>query len=202
MAESRRVVLATRNRGKVRELDRLLAPLALEVRALSGFDAPEVEESAPTFVENALLKARSAAAVSGLPAIADDSGIEVDVLGGAPGVRSARYAGIDASDADNNARLLRALSRHPVSARGARFRCVMVYLAHPEDPAPVIAEGVWRGEVASAPRGEHGFGYDPLFLDPSLGRTAAELSPQEKNAVSHRAQAAAALLERLRSLLA
>lgn len=190
-------VLASRNPGKLRELSALLDPLALRLRSLSEFEAPEVEESAPTFVENALLKARSAAAATALPAIADDSGIEVDVLGGAPGVRSARYAGEHASDEQNLRQLLGALAGVPADQRTARFRCVMVYLMHPLDPSPVIVEGVWEGVVADAPRGESGFGYDPIFLDPTRGLTAAELSAADKNRISHRARAVNALVHAL-----
>lgn len=200
-AVAQEVVLATRNPGKVVELQALLAPLSLEVRSIDDFQAPEVEETGLTFVENALLKARSAARASGLPAIADDSGIEVDALDGAPGVISARYAGPGSSDADNNRLLLRSLAEVPAGQRSARFRCVMVYLSHPADPAPCLAEGVWEGEVIDAPRGEGGFGYDPLFLDPELGLTAGELSPSRKNAISHRARAVTALIELLRRRL-
>lgn len=193
----RTAVLASRNPGKLRELAALLDPLGLQLRSLSEFEAPEVEESAPTFVENALLKARSAAAASQLPAIADDSGLEVDALGGAPGVRSARFAGEGASDGENLRQLLSALANMPVERRSARFRCVMVFLSHPADPSPVIVEGMWEGVVVGEPRGEGGFGYDPIFLDPIRGFTAAELSAVEKNRISHRARAAKALVRAL-----
>jgi XTP/dITP diphosphohydrolase len=190
----REVVLATRNAGKVRELSELLVPHAYRVVALDEFDAPDVEESAPTFVENALLKARSAAAATGLPAIADDSGLEVDHLDGAPGVYSARYAGEGASDEANVALLLKSLAGVPDEARTARFRCAAVYLAHPTHPTPVICEGCWEGVVLPAPRGTQGFGYDPVFLDPASGLSAAELAPAEKNRISHRARAVRALV--------
>lgn len=197
-AQGRPVVLATRNPGKLRELAALLEPRGYALRSLSEFPAPEVVESAPTFVENALLKARSAASACGMPAIADDSGIEVDALHGAPGVVSARYAGEAATDEDNVRALLAALAGVPEAGRQARFRCVMVFIAGPLDPAPLICEGVWEGRIAASPRGEHGFGYDPVFVDPVTGRTAAQLSAREKNAVSHRARAVKALLAGLR----
>lgn len=188
------VVLATRNAGKVRELSELLVPYGYRVVAIDEFDAPEVEESAPTFVENALLKARSAAAATGLPAIADDSGLEVDHLNGAPGVLSARYAGEGASDEANVALLLKTLADVPDEARGARFRCAAVFLAHPAHPTPVICEGCWEGRVLQEPRGTQGFGYDPVFLDSASGLSAAELAPAQKNRISHRAQAVRALV--------
>lgn len=194
---SRRVVIATGNRGKLAELLRLLAPLGLEPVAQSEFGLHGVDEDAPTFIENALAKAREAARVSGLPAIADDSGLEVEALGGAPGVHSARYAGAHGDDAANNRKLLEALAARADVPRRANFRCVAVYLRHPDDPAPLIGEGVWHGEIAAAPRGTGGFGYDPLFLLPDLGLTAAELDPGAKNRVSHRAQALDALLHKL-----
>lgn len=188
------MVLATRNAGKVRELSELLVPHGFRVIALDAFDAPDVQESASTFVENALLKARSAAAATGLPAIADDSGLEVDRLDGAPGVHSARYAGDDASDEANVALLLRSLAGVPDEARSARFRCAAVYLAHPMHPTPVICEGCWEGFILQAPRGELGFGYDPVFVDPASGLSAAELAPEDKNRISHRAQAVRSLV--------
>ena len=193
----RDLVLATRNAGKVRELSQLLVPLGVRVVALDEFDAPDVEESAPTFIENALLKARSAAAATGLPAIADDSGLEVDFLDGAPGVRSARYAGLGATDAQNVALLLRSLEGVCGPARSARFRCAAVYLPHPLHPTPVVCEAHWEGVVLAAPRGAGGFGYDPVFLDPVSGLSAAELAPQDKNRISHRARAVRALVREL-----
>ncbi len=192
-----KVVLATRNAGKVRELEQMLAPHGFQVIAIAGFDAPEVEETAPTFVENALLKARAAAHAVGLPAIADDSGLEVDALGGAPGVRSARYAGPAASDADNVAKLLAALSGTDPAARTARFRCAAVYLPHAGHPCPIVCQAHWEGRILDAPRGSGGFGYDPVFLDPVTGLSAAELPAAEKNRVSHRGQAVRALVAAL-----
>ena len=160
-----------------------------------GVESPE--ETGLTFVENALIKARAACAATGLPALADDSGVVVDALGGAPGVRSARYAGAGASDADNVAKLLEALAEVAPRERGAAFVCSIVYLRHARDPCPIVCEGVWRGRILEAPRGSGGFGYDPVFFIEVLGRTAAELSRTDKNAVSHRGQALAQLLDRL-----
>jgi XTP/dITP diphosphohydrolase len=195
-----RWVLATGNRAKVAELEALLrdagAPLTLVPQTDLGVQS--VEETFATFVENALLKARHAAQHSGLPAIADDSGLAVDFLAGAPGVRSARYAGDDATDADNVAALLRALEHAP-PPRSARFHCVLVALLTPDDPAPLIASGTWEGEIARAPSGSNGFGYDPVFFDPRLARTGAELSAHEKNAVSHRGAALRRLAELLKN---
>jgi len=189
MAAPRRVVLASLNKGKVGEVAQLLVGSGLEVVSQSEFDIPEAEETAPTFVENALLKARNAARHTGLPAIADDSGLAVDVLDGAPGIYSARYAGPEADDAANNRKLLEALAGLPTSERGARFICCVVYLRHADDPVPLICEGVWRGQLLESPRGDNGFGYDPLFLVPELGLTSAQLPPEEKNRLSHRGQA-------------
>jgi XTP/dITP diphosphohydrolase len=195
------VVLATRNPGKIREVRRLLAPAGLSLAGLDAFsNVQEGEETGATFLENALLKARSAARATGLPAVADDSGLEVEALGGAPGVHSARYAGEPRSDAGNNTKLMRALERVPRGERGAAFRCVAA-AALPGGEA-IWAEGVWRGVVLEAPRGEGGFGYDPLFLDPEAGRTAAEMPPGEKDARSHRGKAFRDLAARLPALLA
>src|SRR5579885_63281 len=191
------VVLATHNEGKLAELRALLAPLSAKLRALSEFDAGAAEENAPSFVENALLKARHAARVSGRPAIAADSGLLVAALDDAPGVRSARYAGEDASDADNNQALLRALKGVPEAKRTARYVCVLVYLRSAEDPTPVIAHGTWRGVIAANPRGANGFGYDPLFYVPELKHTVAEFDAATKNHYSHRAKAAKHLLSLL-----
>lgn len=192
----RDVVLATRNAGKLAEMQALLGPLGWRLRAVSEFTADVADEPAPTFVENAIAKARHAAVAAGLPALADDSGLEVDALDGAPGVRSARYAG-DGGDAANNARLLGALAGVPEERRGARFVCALAFLRHPADPVPVLAIGAWRGRILVAPRGAGGFGYDPLFLDPETGLASAELPPAEKNRRSHRARAIAALLAQL-----
>ena len=192
-----KAVLASSNPGKLAELRALLEPAGMGVvpQDAFGFDPPE--ETGLTFVENALIKARAACTATGLPALADDSGVVVDALGGAPGVRSARYAGDGASDADNLARLLEALAGVEPPDRGAAFVCAVVYLRHAQDPCPIVCEGVWRGRILDAPRGGGGFGYDPVFFVESLGRTAAELSRAEKNAVSHRGQALEQLLGRL-----
>ena len=191
------LVLATGNAGKLREMREILAPWHVEVRAVAEFTREAPEESGVTFVENALIKARFAAAVAALPAIADDSGLEVDALRGAPGIRSARYAGERASDADNNARLLRDLEAVPDPDRTARYRCAMVFLRGPEDPAPVIAQAAWEGRIGRTARGDGGFGYDPLFVLDAAGGTAAELTAAEKNRCSHRGQALRALVAAL-----
>jgi XTP/dITP diphosphohydrolase len=190
-----RIVLASGNPGKAREIAQLLAEYRVEVLPQSAFNVPEAEETGLTFVENAILKARNAAAHSGLPAMADDSGLEVDALNGAPGIYSARYAGSGCSDADNNAKLLEALQDIPEAERSARFQCVLVYLTHAEDPTPLIVQGSWEGRILSAPRGAGGFGYDPLFFVPDLGMSSAELPADTKNRLSHRGQALRALLE-------
>ncbi|MNT19903.1 dITP/XTP pyrophosphatase [compost metagenome] len=195
-----RLVLASNNAGKLREFGTLLAPLGFDVVPQGDLGIPEAEEPFVTFVENALTKARHASRLSGLPALADDSGISARALGGAPGVYSARYAqmaGKPRSDAANNAHLVSQLAGK--LNRHAHYYCVLVFVRHAEDPCPLIAEGVWHGEVVDAPRGAGGFGYDPHFLLPGLGKTAAELSAEEKNAVSHRAQALRALVIRLQA---
>lgn len=191
-----RAVLATANEGKRRELESLLGE-NWELVSQGSLGVDSVEETGTSFRDNALLKARHASAATGLPAIADDSGLEVDALDGAPGVYSARYAGVDADDQANNTKLLEALADVPTAQRGARFRCVMVLVRGPDDPAPVIADRSWEGSIAVSPRGDGGFGYDPLFIDPDTGRHSAELSPAEKNARSHRGQAARALRDQL-----
>ncbi len=193
----KRIVLASNNAGKVREINQLLAEQEIQIIPQREFGVPEAEETGLTFVENALIKARNAALHSDLPAIADDSGIEVDALQGAPGVYSARFAGPGSSDADNNRRLLEALQDIPPEKRSARFQCVMVYLHHAEDPTPIICQGTWEGQILEAPRGEGGFGYDPLFLLTEKGCTSAELPPEEKNRLSHRGQALRRLLAAL-----
>lgn len=195
---SRTIVLASGNPGKVREIDRLLATLDYHVVPQTELGVPDVDETGLTFVENAILKARNAAHHTGLPAIADDSGLEVDALGGAPGVHSARYAGVDASDAANVNKLLTALHNVPESGRTARFQCLMVYLRSSEDPTPVIAQGTWEGRISTAVRGSNGFGYDPVFHVPDRNCTSAELAPDEKNQLSHRGQALRVLIEKLR----
>jgi len=194
-----RLVLATGNAGKLREMREILAPWRVDVRALSEFTADAAEETGLTFVENALLKARFAARVAGLPAIADDSGLEVDALHGAPGIYSARYAGPAADDAANNALLLRELTSVDVASRAARYRCAMVFLRWPEDPSPVIAQAAWEGRIGHVARGAGGFGYDPLFVVDDGARTAAELDPAEKNQRSHRGQALRGLVAALAS---
>ncbi|NMG27546.1 RdgB/HAM1 family non-canonical purine NTP pyrophosphatase [Aromatoleum evansii] len=192
---SKRLVLASNNAKKAAEMATLLAPLGIEVVPQSAFDIPEADEPHNTFVENALAKARHAAKLSGLPAIADDSGLCVMALGGAPGVQSARYAGEPKSDARNNALLIERLAG--VSDRRAFFYSVVVLVRHAEDPRPLIADGEWHGAILDAPRGEAGFGYDPLFYVPQLGQTAAELDAKLKNTLSHRGAAMRHLLSRL-----
>ncbi len=194
------VALASNNPGKLREFGAMFAPLDIELLPQADFNIPPIEETGLTFVENALLKARNACRHSGLPAIADDSGIEVDALNGAPGIHSARYAGPDADDQANNAKLVQALAHIPPQERTARYRACLVYMRHAEDPAPLIAEGEWEGLIVIEPRGQAGFGYDPHFYIPELGKTGAELDPAEKNRISHRAKALAVLLEKLRRL--
>ncbi len=199
-----RIVLATGNPGKVFELNGVLESWGVEVIAQTEFAVPEIVESGLTFVENALLKARNAAKCTGLPAIADDSGLEVDALKGAPGIYSARFAGPDAGDADNNAKLLLELEGIADAQRTARFQCVLVYLRHEHDPVPLICQGSWEGAILHAPQGENGFGYDPLFYIKALGCSAAELSAEQKNKLSHRGQALRQLtgiLPKLRSHL-
>ncbi|HEY2346154.1 MAG TPA: RdgB/HAM1 family non-canonical purine NTP pyrophosphatase [Xanthomonadaceae bacterium] len=192
-----RLVLASSNRGKLAELRELLAASGHELLAQSDFDVGDADETGATFVENALIKARHAALATGLPALADDSGLVVDALDGEPGLRSARYSGRHGNDAANNALLLDRLRNVPEAARGAHFYCVLVMLRSASDPQPLIAEGLWRGRILSAPRGANGFGYDPLFLPDGYDISSAELDPALKNANSHRGQALARLRERL-----
>lgn len=186
---TRRIVLASSNAGKVREINQMLAGLNLEVLPQSQFGVPDVDETGLTFVENAILKARNAARHARHPAIADDSGLEVDALEGRPGIYSARYAGPGAGDEANLRKLLAELEPVPDEQRTARFQCLMVYLRHAEDPTPLIFQGTWEGRIARAPRGANGFGYDPVFFVPTHGCAAAELAPEEKNRLSHRGQA-------------
>jgi len=190
------VVLASGNAGKLRELAATLAPLGMQLISQSEFAVPEVEETGLSFVENALLKARAAALVSGHPAIADDSGLEVDYLKGAPGIHSARYSG--EGDAANNSKLLAALGDLPPEQRSARFQCALVYMRHALDPMPVVCQASWEGRILKAPRGANGFGYDPLFYVPEYDCSSAEIPTEEKNRISHRARASALLLEALR----
>jgi XTP/dITP diphosphohydrolase len=190
-------VLASSNAGKLKEMREILAPSGIELVAQTELGIADAEETASTFVENALLKARHAARLCGLPALGDDSGVCVDALGGAPGLYSARYAGEHGNAAANIAKLLAALRDTPDERRTAHFHCTIVLLAHADDPAPLIAEGRWYGRILHAPRGEQGFGYDPVFFDPALNLGAAELDAQIKNRVSHRGQALALLRDLL-----
>ena len=190
-----RIVLASNNAGKVREFNQLLADSDIEVIPQSEFSVAEIEETGLTFVENALLKARNAAAHTGLPAVADDSGLEVDALQGAPGIYSARYAGAGASDQDNVQKLLDALKNVPEKKRSARFQCLMVYMRHARDPTPRIFQGTWEGQILYETRGDNGFGYDPVFYVPDQRCSSAQLSPEVKNSLSHRGQALKQLVQ-------
>ena len=190
----RRIVLATGNAGKLTEIRHVFSGLDMDIVAQSEFSTPEAVEDGLSFVENAIIKARNAAAHSGLPALSDDSGIEVDALNGEPGIHSARYAGDDESNIE---RLLRELAGVPEQKRTARFQCVMVYLRHANDPVPVIAQGAWEGTILEAPQGAGGFGYDPVFFVPERGCSAAELTAEDKNLLSHRGKALRQMLELL-----
>lgn len=193
-----RIVLASGNRGKLAEFRQLLQHSGFDVVPQSEFAVTDCDETGLSFVENAILKARHAAHCTGLPALADDSGLEVDALQGAPGIYSARYAGASSDvDAANNRKLLEALRDVPDARRGARFQCVLVYMRHARDPSPLICQGSWEGRIAMAPRGADGFGYDPLFIVPELGQSAAELPAATKNRLSHRGKAMANLLAAL-----
>ena len=193
----KRVVLASANAGKLRELHALLAPHGMDVVSQLEFEIPSIEETGESFVENAIIKARHAARLSGLAAIADDSGLMVDALDGAPGIYSARYAGVDAGDSENLQHLLDNMRDIPESRRGARFVSLVVFMNHPRDACPLVCEGVWPGRITRAPRGDRGFGYDPIFYLEDCGCTSAELEPAHKNSISHRAKAMQALLARL-----
>lgn len=193
-----KLVIATGNAHKLHEIKVLLEPLGIEVIPQSDFNVPEAAEPHCTFIENALAKARHAARLTGLPALADDSGICVEALSGAPGVISAIYAGEPRSDARNNEKLLAAMQ--DITDRRAHYHCALVLLRHADDPQPIIAEGQWHGIILEAPRGEGGFGYDPLFLDTELQQTVAEISTEDKNRVSHRGKALRALVEKLRDI--
>lgn len=195
----KKVVLATGNAGKVRELASLLADFGLDVVAQTELGVSSAEETGLTFIENAILKARHAAQVTGLPAIADDSGLAVNALGGAPGIYSARYAGEEASDQQNLEKLLEALKDVPDGQRQAQFHCVLVYMRHAEDPTPLVFHGSWDGIITHTPAGVGGFGYDPIFYVPDEGKTASQLTREEKSAISHRGQALKLLLEAMRN---
>lgn len=196
---TQQLVIASNNKGKIAELTELLAPLGMQPIAQGELGVGEAEEPAVTFVENAILKARHAARATGLPALADDSGLAVDALGGRPGVRSARFAGAEASDQDNVKHLLTEMANVPEPERTAQFHCVLVYLRHADDPTPVICHGRWPGSILEQPCGEGGFGYDPVFLVPEHGCSAAELSRSEKSRISHRGRALKMLIEQLRA---
>lgn len=196
-----KLVVASNNAGKLREFGEMLTPLGWEITPQKALGVEECEEPHCTFIENALAKARHAAAVTGLPALADDSGLCVSALGGAPGVYSARYAGEPKSDTRNNEKLVAALEESAKNGnpdRRAHYVCALVFVRHANDPQPLIAEGEWHGEIVSTPQGEGGFGYDPYFLVPEFGKTAAELPPEDKNRLSHRGKALALLVERLK----
>lgn len=197
---SQRIVLASNNPGKVREIGQLLADQDIEVLPQNNFDVPEAEETGLTFVENAILKARNAAHYTGLSAIADDSGIEVDALKGAPGIYSARFAGVGASDEENLQKLLQELKDVPEEKRAARFQCLMVYMRHENDPTPLICQGTWEGRILFEPTGTGGFGYDPVFYVPEHNCASAELAPEDKNRLSHRGQALRQLFSALKQL--
>lgn len=190
------VVLASGNAGKLREFDRILSPLNMQLVSQAHYEVPDVPEDGLSFVENAIIKARAAASHTGLPSIADDSGLEVDYLQGAPGIHSARYSG--EGDAANNAKLLRELEGVPQDLRSARFQCVLVYMRHALDPTPLVCQGSWEGRILEQPQGDNGFGYDPLFYVPEHDCSSAELPAETKNRISHRARASALLLEALR----
>jgi XTP/dITP diphosphohydrolase len=192
------VVLASSNAGKIKELQDMLADLGVVIIPQQTLSIPDVDETGLCFVENAILKARNAALLSGKPAIADDSGLEVDLLDGRPGIYSARYAGDEATDSTNNQKLLEELGDSPLEKRSARYQCVIVYMRHANDPTPIICQGSWEGHIAFEPRGTEGFGYDPLFYLKDLDCHAAEINKIEKNRISHRGKATAQLLEQLR----
>ena len=191
------MVLASNNPGKLTEISEILSSKQFEVLPQSKFNVPDVEESGKTFVENAILKARAAAIVSGLPSIADDSGIEVDILNGDPGIYSARYAGANASDKENLQLLINNVVATGINQPVARYQCIIVYLQHALDPTPIIAEGTWKGHIVTEPKGKNGFGYDPIFYVPTHQCTSAELTPEVKNSISHRGQALKILSEKL-----
>jgi XTP/dITP diphosphohydrolase len=199
--ETPQVILASYNPGKLREIREILAPLGANIASPAGFSIPEPEETGSSFVENAILKARHAAYHTGLAALADDSGLEVDALNGQPGIYSARYAGAESSDQQNLEKLLEELRGIPAVERSARYQCLVVYMRHWHDPTPLICQGTWEGQISTSPRGTQGFGYDPIFYLPDQHCTAAELPPEEKNRLSHRGKALRCLLAALKPLL-
>jgi XTP/dITP diphosphohydrolase len=201
LVKQHQIVLASSNPGKLREINEMLADSNIEVIPQSEFNVSDVEETAHSFVENALLKARHASVQSGLPAIADDSGIAIDALQGRPGIYSARYAGEGASDEENLWKLIKEVETLPENDRAARFVCLMVYLRHTDDPMPVITQGEWQGIAITEPKGENGFGYDPMFYLPEYQCTSAELTSDTKNKLSHRGQALRALVEKLKLII-
>lgn len=200
IAALNKLVIASGNQGKLREINALLSPLAIEVLPQSSFDVPEASEPFCTFVENALLKARHASQHTGLPALADDSGICVNALNGNPGVQSARFAGEPRSDARNNQKLIETLKDE--ADKSAYYYCIIVLVRYPDDPQPIIVDGAWHGKIISQPKGEGGFGYDPYFFLPELGKTAAELSAEQKNTISHRGKALAKLVQSMKQMTA
>lgn len=198
---SRQIVLASGNKGKLKEFNQVLGDLGVEVVPQSQFNVPDADETGLSFVENAIIKARHACQLTGLSALADDSGLEVDALNGAPGIYSARFAGPNATDADNNRKLLQLLEGTSPEHRSARFRCVLVFMRHAEDPTPLICQGSWEGQILPLPQGENGFGYDPLFLVPGLDIASAQLPPEQKNKISHRGQAVQQLIRMIPAYL-
>lgn len=193
----KKIVLASGNKGKLQEFQQLLSSCGFDIVPQSDFDVPDVEETGLSFVENAIIKARHASQHTGLPAIADDSGLEVDALNGQPGIYSARFSGPHATDQTNNSKLLHELAAMPKHQRSARFQCLLVFMQHATDPTPIICQGSWEGEMLFEGRGTNGFGYDPLFMVPDYNCSSAELEPAVKNRISHRGRAMKALLERL-----
>ncbi|MGH1430103.1 MAG: XTP/dITP diphosphatase [Neptuniibacter sp.] len=196
-----KIVLASGNKGKLKEFSQVLGDLKVEVLPQSEFQISDADETGLSFVENAILKARHAAKATGLPALADDSGLEVDALNGAPGIYSARFSGTEATDEKNNQLLLEKLQGIPAEERTARFRCVLAFLRHANDPTPLICQGSWEGLILEQLSGNNGFGYDPLFLIPQLEKTSAQLAPEEKNKISHRGQAVALMKENIKAYL-
>lgn len=195
------IVLATNNPGKIAELQTLLSPLPIEWIPQSEFDIPDIEETGKTFIENAILKARHASKLSGLPALADDSGLVVDALDGAPGVYSARYAGENATSEERNKKLLDEMKNVDAHDRSAAYHCILALVEYEDDPVPLICHGIWEGSILTEPRGTNGFGYDPIFYVPTHKKSAAELSPAEKNSISHRGQVVDQMLEVFHSMI-